>query len=127
MIKLNQARTVMVDIDDTCILWEPEKYPHNEADLIILEDDGKVFKFLPHFKHIEFIRKLKLQGFALVFWSAGGNDWCERIVKLLELDGVADICMSKPEFAVDDLLDARRIIKTVLWIDPISGEYRRNE
>jgi hypothetical protein len=127
MIKINNARTVMVDIDDSVLLWNPELYPHSPNDIITLEEGGRLHQFIPHTKNIEFIKKLKLQGYGLIFWSAGGNDWCERIVKELKLEDIADICMSKPEFAIDDLLDAKRIIKTVLWIDPVTGEYKRNE
>lgn len=116
----------MVDVDDTLILWSPEKYPHEEKDLIILEDDGKIFKFLPHFKNIEFIQTLKLQGYGIVVWSASGPDWCERIIKVLKLETLPHVIMGKPELAIDDLLDAKRIIKSVVWIDPKTGEYKRN-
>ena len=126
MKKIKQSRTVMVDVDESILLWSPELYPHSPNDLIVLEEGGRKHQFLPHYKNIEFIKKLKLQGYGLIFWSAGGNDWCERIVKELKLEDIADVCMSKPEFAIDDLLDAKRIIKTVLWIDPITGEFKRN-
>lgn len=124
---LKQSRTVMIDIDDTILLWNPEEYPHVESDLITIEEDGHQFKFLAHKKHIEFIRKLKLQGYGIVFWSAGGNEWAQRIVNKLGIQELADVIMSKPEFALDDLLDATKIIKSVVWIDPTTGKYKRNE
>lgn len=127
MVKIHQPRTVMVDIDDSILLWTIDGIPHSEEDIVVIEDGGRRFQFLPHFKNIEFIRRLKLQGYAIIFWSAGGNDWCERIVKRLGLEDIADICMSKPELCVDDLLDAKRILKQIVWIDPVTGEYKRNE
>lgn len=127
MVKVKQAKTVMVDIDDSILLWNPEKYPHNSNDIIILEHDGRMHKFLPHFNNIEFIRKLKLQGYGIIYWSAAGNDWAEKIVDILELMDTADVILSKPEFAIDDLLDARKIIKQVIWLDPVDGSYKRNE
>lgn len=127
MNKIQQPRTVMLDVDDSIILWTPENYAHDDDELLVLEDDGKIMRFLPHYKNIEFVKTLKFQGYGIVCWSAAGVDWAERIVKALHLEEYIDVCMSKPEFAIDDLLQADRIIKSVLWIDPKTGEYKRNE
>lgn len=126
MTYLNNSRTAMVDIDDTILLWEPDKYIHNKEDLITIEANSVSKTFLPHAKNIEFIKALKLQGYGIVFWSASGPEWCQKIVTKLGLEEVANVIMGKPELAMDDLLDAKRIIKSVIWIDPNTGEYKRN-
>lgn len=127
MNKINKPRTVMVDVDDTLIIWDPEKYPHTENDLIWIEDYNRSLPFLPHKKNIDFIQKLKLQGYGIVIWSAAGGDWAETVVKALHLQDLPDVIMSKPEFAVDDLLSAKGIIKQVIWLDPVTGEFKRSE
>lgn len=116
-----------MDIDDTTILWEPEKYPHEPEELVLIQDFNRQFPFLPHKKNIEFVNKLKLQGYGVVFWSAAGGEWAETVTKALGLEDLPDVIMSKPEFAMDDLLDAKKIIKQVIWLDPVTGEIKRNE
>lgn len=125
-IKLQKEKMVFVDVDDTLITWDPEKYPHNPDDLITFTDEYGQWNLLPHKKNIEFVINLKRQGYGVVVWSAAGASWAETIVNRLGLENVADMIISKPEIAIDDLLDAKRIIKTVLWIDPVSGEFKRN-
>ena len=127
MKKLEQSRTVMVDVDDSIILWFPEQYQHLPENLIIIEGNGQQIAFLPHFKNIEFIKRLKLQGYGIVIWSASGPDWCEKIVKALNIENIPDVIMGKPELSIDDLLDAKKILKQIIWIDPVTGEYKRSE
>lgn len=125
--KLDKDRIVVLDIDDTVILWEPENYPHEPEEIVIIQDYNRQFPFLPHKKNIEFVKKLKLQGYGVVAWSAAGGNWASIVIDKLGLQDLPDVVMSKPEFAIDDLLDAKKIIKQVIWLDPISGEFKRNE
>jgi len=127
MNKIQQPRVVTVDVDDTLLMWDYHDIPHNEDELITFEDSYGQWKLLPHKKHIEFIKNLKHQGYGIVVWSAAGNDWAEEAVKMLGIEYLVDGCMSKPEFAIDDLLRANRIIKSVLWVDPKTGEFKRSE
>jgi len=127
MFKLNKERVVYLDCDDSAILWSPENYPHEESELVYHEDQYGKWAFLPHKKNVEFVKNLKRQGYGVVVWSAAGADWAEKVVKMLKLEGYVDVILSKPELAVDDLLDAKRIIKSIVWIDPVTGEYKRNQ
>lgn len=125
---LKKERVVYSDVDDTLIAWEPEKYPdHDPADIITFTDDYGQWHFLKNTRNIQFIKNLKRQGYGVVVWSAAGAEWANKVVKMLELEPYVDVVLSKPEIAVDDLLDAKRIIKTVIWIDPMTGDYKRNE
>jgi hypothetical protein len=125
--KLNKDKVVYLDIDDSIILWSPELYPHAEEDLIWI-DDGltRSFPFLPHKRNIEFVKRLKLQGYGVVAWSAAGANWASTVINKLGLQDLPDMIISKPELCIDDFLDPKRIIKSIIWLDPITGEFRRN-
>jgi hypothetical protein len=125
-IKLNKDRVVYLDIDDSTILWEPEKYHHTPDEIVEITDGPRKFPFLPHKRNIEFVQKLKLQGYGVVVWSAAGASWAEHVIKMLGLEDLPDMIISKPELCVDDLLEANRIIKSIVWIHPDSGEFKRN-
>lgn len=124
--KLNKDKVVYVDVDDTLVLWEPEKYHHTEDEIIWITDDTRRFPFLPHKRNIKFVQQLKLQGYGVVVWSAAGSNWAEHVIKNLKLEDLPDMIISKPELCVDDLLEANRIIKSIVWIHPDSGEFKRN-
>lgn len=118
---------VYCDVDDTLICWSPELYPHQEADLVTINDYDRQFQFLPHKKHLDFLHKLKLQGYGIVIWSAAGASWAETVVIALGIQDIPDMILSKPELAMDDFLEAKQIIKSILWIHPETGEYLRNK
>lgn len=124
--KLSNERVVYCDVDDTLVIWDYEKLPHKEDDLISFEDEFGKWKLLPHKKNIDFLINLKRQGYGIVVWSAAGVNWVELVIKKLKLENVPNVIASKPEIAIDDLLEAKRIVKSILWIDPITGEYKRN-
>lgn len=126
-IKLDYDKVVYVDVDDTLILWEAEKYKHHEDEIIWIEDDTRKFPFLPHKRNIEFVRKLKLQGYGVVVWSAAGKDWAEKVVTVLGLVDLPNMIMSKPELCIDDILEPNRIIKSIVWLHPETGEFLRNK
>ena len=129
MINLKSGRTAAVDCDETLLSWNPDKFKHNPKDLIEMEDPitGHKKQFLPHFHNIELLKNLKLQGYTIIVWSAASGNWACKVVNALNLEKFVDLTCDKLELAVDDLLDAKKIIKTIIWIDPISGEYKRNE
>jgi hypothetical protein len=121
--RLKKERVVYTDCDDTLIMWEQFKDSDELYDALEIEPGFKVY---PNYKNIEFILKLKHQGYGVVIWSAAGSEWAEKVTKLLGLEEVADFVMAKPEICLDDLLDAKRIIKSVVWLDPNTGEFKRN-
>lgn len=124
--KLEKERVAFFDCDDTLILWDNEKYGGPNAETVDFGDDTTYFPIIPHIRNIELLKKLKLQGYGIVIWSAAGAEWAEKVTKKLKLEEYTDFVMAKPEICVDDLLDAKRIIKSVIWLDPETGEYKRN-
>lgn len=113
-------KAVGIDIDDTLILWNVEGHP--EQDIIEIERNGVIMKAVPHFRHIQFIRNLYVQGYYIVGWSAAGKDWVDKVLKLLKIEDLFDHTQSKFEFVMDDLPRADQIIKTIVYFDPITGE-----
>lgn len=125
MIKLKSGRTAAFDCDETLLAWT---FKSDESDIIQLTNEqGQGRKFKPNRHIIDFLKSLKVQGYTIIVWSAASGNWASRVVEALQLEDYVDLTCDKLELAVDDLLDAKRIIKTVLWIDPITGEFKRNE
>lgn len=125
--KLDKERVVYIDVDDTIILWEPEKYHYDSDEIVLIRGFNREFPFLPHKRNIEFVQKLKLQGYGVVVWSAAGANWASTVIDKLGLQDLPDVILSKPELAVDDLLEPKHIIKSIIWIDPETGEFKRSE
>lgn len=125
-VKLPKDKVVYVDVDDTIAGWTPEDFHHKEEEIVWVDDDTRMFPLLPLKRNIDFVKKLKLQGYGVVVWSAAGANWAEHIIKKFGLEDLPDMIISKPELCVDDLLEANRIIKSIVWICPDTGEFKRN-
>lgn len=117
MIVLPSDNAVFCDVDDTLVMWSPtpeqmEKYgikvtcpaglyktPEGEIKM------GPEWTQLlvPHFTHVEQLKKHKARGHFVVVWSAGGWDWAQAAVKALGLDNYVDLVISKPRWTYDDL------------------------
>ena len=127
MIELGDKRTVFVDCDETLVNWNLDKSLDIDVHGVIkFETPNGQLELIPHWQHIDFLKKIKMQGYTIVVWSACGGKWASDVVHRLGLQSHVDATMSKPEFAIDDLLDAKRIIKSILWIDPKTGEFKRS-
>lgn len=81
---LKDNKTLFVDVDDTLVIWEGEKYR-------------------AHKKHVELIKRFAKRGQSVVVWSAGGYKWAHRIVRELGLRRYVKLVMAKPQWYVDDL------------------------
>lgn len=83
MVVLKAPIVVMVDVDETLVLWEGTEYK-------------------PNFKVIEQLIRHKDRGHYVIVWSAGGVEWAARVVKELNLEHNVDVVMNKPAFMWDD-------------------------
>lgn len=83
---IRNDKILYVDIDDTLVIWS---------------ETGHSYK--PHKKHIDYIKRFHMRGQAVVAWSAGGFEWCERIIKELGLEPYITLVVSKPAWWMDDL------------------------
>ena len=116
MISLDNEFTIMIDIDDTLIMWDSPNHPHemmtaedqikyNKEDLVhILDPYTKDnWYFRKHNKHIEFLKTCKAQGYQVIVWSGGGAKWAKTVTEALGLQEFVDVTMVKPIKFVDDL------------------------
>lgn len=117
MIVLPSDNSVHFDVDDTLVMWNPtqeekEKYGihvtcpgskilHHTG--VISESPSWVEFLVPHFTHIEQLKKHKARGHFVCVWSAGGWEWAEAAVKALGLEQYVDLVISKPSWTYDDL------------------------
>ncbi len=91
--------TIYYDVDDTLVMWnKPISDEHIECTLY-----GTTYKVLPNWKHIELLKKHWRDGYKIVVWSGGGEDWATEVVNKLDLNDFVDVRLSKPSYYVDDL------------------------
>lgn len=120
MKTLPSDKVVMVDCDDTLVLWDSSKWsPFLHG--VQVNCYGYSTSLHIHEKNINLLRKLKRLGYTLVVWSATGHEWAEAVVKALDLEDCVSFCMSKPRYYVDDK-DAVDWIGARLWRDPVTGD-----
>lgn len=104
------------DVDDTLILWDyPTEY-ENQA--IEFDCYGVTVRALPHFKHIENLKRAIARGHHVWVWSQGGWEWAEEVVKKLGLEDIIpnEKIICKPKWIFDDLPPSAWT--TILFLDP---------
>lgn len=102
MFIIPTEKLVVVDVDDTLILWREVK----KTDRIVkFKDpyDGKSRIFVIHRPHVKLVRDYKARGFKVMVWSAGGYRWAVAVVKALKLEKYVDFVTTKPSKHVDDI------------------------
>lgn len=99
MFILEADLVVYCDIDQTLVNWSPSE----TDEIITIENNGFKNSFGIIHANIEQIKKHKLCGHGVIFWSAGGWSWCKAVVERLGLTQYADGILSKPRWIVDDL------------------------
>jgi FMN phosphatase YigB (HAD superfamily) len=119
MRTIQSDRTVMVDCDDTLVLWDKSEFPMEE--FIEIECYGTSAVVVPHRKNLNTLLKFHKLGYRIVVWSASGWEWAENVVKALKLEDIVDTCMSKPRYYFDDL-PCQEWMGPRIWRDPKSGE-----
>ena len=130
MFKLSDKNTAFFDVDDTLVLWSskyrdidpPIEFPVPEKHQERLQ--SRTVKCIPHRPHIEQLLRHAARGHNVVVWSAGGADWAETVVQMLGLEGIVDVCMSKPEWYYDDLQHHEVLPKSDrIYLSPRSKNY----
>lgn len=99
---LQSDKVVFCDIDDTIVKWNPTQEEINTKG-VAFNNYGWQVMLVPHYAHIEQIKRHKAIGHKVIFWSAGGWEWANEVIKTLELTEYADAIMSKPSWFIDDL------------------------
>lgn len=97
---IDSDNVVYFDVDGTLVLWD---YPaERAAETIAVGAPGLERRVLPHWTHVEEIKKYKARGHRVVVWSAGGHEWAESVVRKLGLIPFVDIIIRKPTWYYDD-------------------------
>jgi FMN phosphatase YigB (HAD superfamily) len=73
--------TIYFDIDDTLLMWGMDKSPKAKK----FVHHGISYFLVPHKKHIAKLKQHKKEGWKIVVWSHGGEDWAKLVVKKLKL------------------------------------------
>lgn len=99
-----KGRTVYVDLDDTLIRWKPTTSGTTlKSDEVLLVDGtGQGSRYQIITRTIEEIRGHFNRGHKVIIWSAGGDEWAEKAVDLLGIRPLVTVCLSKPDFFIDD-------------------------
>lgn len=92
---------VMFDVDDTLVVWDFPKELDEQA--ITFDNFGVNVRLLPHYKHIDQMKRHAARGHMIYVWSAGGHEWAGEVIKTLGLEKYVNHIMSKPQWYYDDL------------------------
>lgn len=117
MIVLKSDNSVHCDVDDTIAMWNPTPEQSEKYGIEITcpgglyqNDRGEIKmgpswtqRIVPHFTHVEQLKKHKARGHFVCVWSAGGWEWAQAAVKALGLEQYVDLVISKPRWTYDDL------------------------
>lgn len=103
-------RVAYIDVDDTIIQWNCSTV---EAGHLLLQGPDTSFIVRPIEQHITLIKELRTVGWQIVVWSQGGSDHAERVVKLLGIENLVDLIVSKPTVYVDDIPFEQQCIKRI--------------
>lgn len=101
MIVLECNQTTFFDIDETVLIWDVP--PGMEDQTIVFDNFGINVRLLPHFKHIEQMKRHKARGHTVICWSAGGWAWVKAVIETLKLEQYVDLIIEKPSWFYDDL------------------------
>lgn len=101
MKTVQNEQVMMVDVDDTLIVWGKIK-KGQKAVHVTNPHDGAQNTVRPHAGHIKILKDRKSRGAYIVVWSAGGYAWAEAVVKALGLTEYVDQIMTKPFMYMDD-------------------------
>lgn len=91
--------TAYFDVDDTLLMWGLNDHP----EAIEVDFQGVKKKLVVHKTHITKMEEHKFRGHRIIVWSAGGSEWAEYVVKLLKIEHLVDLVITKPDWYYDDL------------------------
>jgi hydroxymethylpyrimidine pyrophosphatase-like HAD family hydrolase len=100
MITIHSTKIYYFDVDNTLV------FPESDSQRLKLPPSDPIYmggrRFYVHLAHLELMRDLKARGHTVIVWSAGGSHWAEAVVKMLKMDQVVDLVISKPDGICDD-------------------------
>lgn len=115
---VKNEQLVMVDCDDTLVMWGSENIDYKRV-YITDPYDNKTVELRAHAGHIKVLKDRKARGAHVTVWSAGGYKWAEAVVRALNLEEYVDVVSSKPFMYIDDR-EAADILGERLYLGPNS-------
>lgn len=119
MNSLQSHKVVMVDCDDTLIMWQTSEYPE------LLLVDIPYGPYEPtvgiNQKNVNLVKKLAKLGYTIICWSQSGFDWAQAVSRAVGLQEYVSLYLTKPRYYVDDLKSDAWIGERI-WRHPITGE-----
>jgi len=127
MKTIDSEHVVMVDVDNTLVLWDKEHkkkpidfnngyYTGKKKEFIDPYTNDRLY-LTPHQVHIRLLRQYKGRGFTIIVWSMAGVKWAESVVKTLGIDDIVDYVMTKPSKHLDDKQDIDSIIGSRVYLE----------
>jgi hypothetical protein len=125
--RIRGEKTYFSDVDQTLILMDEfvNGIPPDidQSKLIKVNNNknkpGAWVWAMPHYRHIEFLRQMAARGFAIIVWSAGGEDWADYIAGLVGIDDLIDATCGKPDWYADDKTPAS-FMQGRVYLDPFN-------
>lgn len=100
MQEYTNYKTLYVDIDDTLLMSNLSEYP--EGQQIDIQYTNGSIRVVPNQKNINLVVLFYKLGYNIIFWSKTGGDWAAAAARVLDLENVVSVCLTKPTFYMDD-------------------------
>lgn len=103
-IKITPSKSVLCDVDDTILAWAlpGESFEDHPEAIEMTTLSGAKVKYLPMWDNIDTIKRFYERGYEVIIWSASSKEWAEQAVQKLGISDWVDLCISKPDYYVDD-------------------------
>jgi hydroxymethylpyrimidine pyrophosphatase-like HAD family hydrolase len=100
---LKNDRVLVIDVDQTLILWDKKHHVPDHNKIKIIDPLSLETLYLtPHKVHIRLLKQHKARGYYVIVWSKASYHWANAVVEALDLTDYVDLVMSKPEKHIDD-------------------------
>jgi phosphoserine phosphatase len=103
MIYQDKEKVVAFDCDDTLVLWGDKPFEPGPGKERFVDQDGEVFYFRVHAKHVQKLKGYARSGYFVIVWSMSGSAWAKAIVEQLKLQDYVSFVTAKPQYLFDDM------------------------
>lgn len=102
MLTLKDDKVIFTDVDDTLIIWPHNLHKYPNIETFEIGINGPKMIVAANLEMIQFLHSVAAAGVSIVVWSRSGYAWAEHVVKVLQLDNIVSMVVSKPYMFMDD-------------------------
>lgn len=113
--RILNEKLLMVDCDDTAVLWDTSSYSDLETVDVLCY--GRISVLKKHQKNINLVIKFAKLGYGIIMWSQTGAEWAEAVGIAIGLDHYVLQYLTKPRYYLDDM-DCTHWMGTRIWRNP---------